>query len=279
MKSLLFPVFLCAVLGLAGCADKSGGDAGATAVKVGDDRVSVEALNLELQKLGALSEAQTQKATQEVLSALVDQTLLMQAASQAKLADEPKVKQQLESARRQILAEAYIDKLTKDTGKPSDAEISAYFNQHPELFADRHIYNLQELVIGVNAGNIQSVQAQLASTRNLADFVGWLKSQGIPVRGRQLAKPAEQLPTPLLEKLRKAKDGESITSAGEDNLTLIVLAGRQKAPVTLEQAKSVIERYLANSKKKEILAAEVKSLREKGAVEYVAPYAAASTGK
>jgi EpsD family peptidyl-prolyl cis-trans isomerase len=275
MKRTLFPLLLIALLALGGCGDK-GASSGQAAVKIGKDTVSVEQLNHELKKLGKLSESQTQQATREVLNALVDQTLLKQAAVEAKIDDKPEVKQLLEAARSRILAEAYIEQMTASVAKPSEADIAAYFNAHPELFAERQIYNLQELNIEVNEGNIQTVQAQLAKSQNLNEFAAWLKSRGIPVRGRQMAKPAEQLPTPLLEKLSKTPVGGSITSAGIDSLNLIVLAGVVKQPVTQEQAKPVIERYLNNAKKKEIIQAELKTRREKAKVEYQSPYEAAA---
>ena len=70
--------------------------------------------------------------------------------------------------------------------------------------------------------------------------------------------------------------GGSITSAGIDSLNLIVLAGVVKQPVSQEQAKPVIERYLSNSKKKEIVQAELKARREKAKVEFLPPYESAA---
>jgi EpsD family peptidyl-prolyl cis-trans isomerase len=277
MKKYLFPLLLITLLATAGCGEKKTEDTSqAAAVKVGEDAISVEMLNHELKKLGQLSESQVQQATKQVLNALVDQTLLKQAAEGVKVEEKPQVQQRLEAARRQILAEAYIEHLTASVAKPSEAEITSYFAAHPELFAERQIYNLQELNIEVNEGNIQSVQAQLAKTQNLNEFAAWLKTQGIPLRARQLAKPAEQLPTPLLEKLSKAKLGQSITTAGIDNLNIIILAATTKQPVTLEQAKPVIERYLNNLKKKEIVESELKSRRTQSKIEYLSPYEAAA---
>lgn len=272
MKKYLFPLVLTSLIALAGCGEKKAAVTGQAAVKVGADTVSVELLNHELKKLGELSEMQTQQATKEVLNALVDQVLLKEAAVGAKLEDKQEVQLKLDAARNRILAEAYIEHLTASLAKPSEEEIKTYFDAHPELFADRQIFNLQELNIEVNESNIQTVQAQLSKSHNLNEFAAWLKSQGIPVRGRQLAKPAEQLPPALVEKLRAAKVGESITSVGIDSLNLIILAGISKQPVSLEQAKPAIERYLTNTKKKEMVESELKSRREQGKIEYLPPY-------
>lgn len=272
MKKSLIPLVLAGLFVLAGCGDKQAESTGTVAVKVGTENIPVSAVEHELAKLGELSEMQKKQATQEVLNGLVDQTLLKQAAISEKIDVDPEVKMKLDAAKRQILAQAYIERMTASEAKPSDADIQAYFDAHPELFADRHIYQLQELHIEVNESNIRSVQDQLGKTRNLTDFVAWLKGQNIPMRGRQLAKPAEQLPTPLLEKLRKAKLGESVTSAGVDSLNIIILAGMEKQPVTLDQAKPVIERYLGNSKKKELLENELKTRRESAKIEYLPPY-------
>ncbi len=262
-------------LALGGCGDKKDDKAAQVAAKVNGDTISVPQINHELAKLGKLNPEQSKKATNQLLKSLVDQQLLLQKAIADKVEGDPEVVQALESARRQIVVQAYIQKLTASVPKPSDAEIADYYAKHPELFGERRIYRLQEINVQVTPANVDSVKVRLAQSKNLNDFIQWLKAQNIPARAGQSTKTAEQLPLEILPRLHQMKDGQAMTLAGPNNLNILVVAGSQTQPLTQEQAKPVIERFITNAKKREVAAAELKTLKEKAKIEYVGEYAEA----
>lgn len=271
---------LSMTLAVQGCGDKKAGEdkkATQVAAKVGSDEITVHQLNFELTKLGGnLTPEQSKQAANQVLRGLVDQQLLMQKAVADKLDRDPKVVQTLESARRQILAQAYVDKLTAAAAKPTEAEIKDYYDKHPELFSERRIYRLQELSVQVTPENSAQVGEKLASVRNLNEFVEWLKSNNIPARGAQSVKAAEQLPLEVLPRLHALKDGQALTLSGNNTLNILYLAGSQTQPVSLQQATPMIERYLLNAKKREIAEQELKRLRDATKVEYLGEYGEAA---
>ncbi len=53
--------------------------------------------------------------------------------------------QQIEAARREIIARAYAEKIGQGAPKPTAQEVNAYYEAHPALFSQRRIYNLQEV--------------------------------------------------------------------------------------------------------------------------------------
>jgi EpsD family peptidyl-prolyl cis-trans isomerase len=267
---------MAVALTLAGCGDKKEGEdkvASQVAAKVNSDEITVHQLNFELAKLGNLSPEQAKQAANKVLNSMVDQQLLVQKAVADKVDSDPQVMQALEAARRQILAQALIQKLTANQAKPSDAELADYYAKNPALFAERRIYRLQEINVQVTPANVESVKAQLQQTKNLGDFIDWLKAQNIPARAGQSTKTAEQLPLELLPRLHQLKDGQAMTFSAPGALNILVVAGSQTQPLTQEQAKPVIERYLGNAKKREVAEAELKKLKEKAKVEYLGEYA------
>ncbi len=270
---------LSVALSLSGCGDKKEGEdkkATQVAAKVGKDEITVHQLNFELAKAaGNLSAEQSKKAANQVLRSLVDQQLLMQKAIEEKLDRDPKVVQAIESAKRQLLAQAYVEKLTSMAAKPSDAEIKDYYDKNPALFSERRVYRLQELSVQVTPQNVEAVKAQLTSAKNLGEFGQWLKSQNIPARVAQSVKAAEQLPLELLPRMHALKDGQAVSLSSGNQLNILYLAGSQTQPVTLEQAKPMIERYLLNAKKREIAEAELKKLRDATQIEYLGEYSEA----
>jgi len=275
-KIALSTLAMLLVLPLTGCGDKEEGEEKApsqVAAKVNSDEITVHQLNFELAKLGNLRPDQAKQATNQVLLSMVDQQLLVQKALEDKIDRDPQVLQALEAAQRQILAQALLQKLTANQASPSDAEMADYYAKNPALFAERRIYRLQEINIKVTPDNVEAVKAQLQKTKNLGDFVNWLKAQNIPAQANQSTKTAEQLPLELLPRLHQLKDGQAITFAAPGALNILVVAGSQAQPLTQEQAKPMIERYLGNAKKRELATAEMKKLKEKSKVEYLGEYA------
>ena len=260
-------------LSLTGCGDKPA--PGAVAARVNAGQISVPELEHEVAKLGKLAPEQQKQAAHQVLKSMVDQHLLLQKALETKLDSDPQVALSLESARRQILVQAYVQKLAEKQSRPADSEIADYYAKHPELFAERRVYRLQEIQVQAKPENAEAIKAQLAQNQNLNDFVQWLRDRNIPARIGQSAKAAEQLPLELLPKLHQMKEGQAMTLAGPGSLNILIVAGVQSQPLTQEQARPVIERFIGNARKREAAEAELKKLREAAKIEYLGDYAEA----
>lgn len=248
----------------------------ATVATVAGDTISEAELDLAVSRLGDLNEAQTADAKSRVLQALIDQRLVAEAAKKTGLDKDPAVQIAVAQAGRQVLAEAYAERNFKDVAKPAETEIAEYYNQHPELFSERRIYRIQELDLQVEPARVAEVEAQLTSSHSMGDFVNWVKEQGIDGKTAVAVKPAEQIPAPLLGRLSQMKDGQvTVFSTRPGQLLIQQLLESQMQPVSLEQAHDVIERALMVQKRKELLEADMKKLREAAKIEYSSAYAPA----
>ena len=165
--------------------------------------------------------------------------------------------QALDAARQQILAEAYMSRKLGAPVEPSDAEITDYFNSHPELFSKRKIYRLQEISIKAPKDKQEAIRAQLAASKTLNDFAAWLKAENYEVKAQQGVKPAEQLPLEMLPKLAAMPDGQAMIVNAPEGMTVVVLAGSQAQPVTMEQAKPAISRLLQQQARQKAAKAEL----------------------
>lgn len=277
MRIGLTAVALTMAMTLTACGDKSEGEKPATqvAAKVNSDEITVHQLNHELGKLTNLSPEQAGQAANQVLRSMVDQQVLVQQAIVDKLDRDPNTLQKLEAARRQILAQAYVDKITANVAAPTEEEIADYYAKHPELFSERRIYRLQEISVQVSPDNAEAVKQNLAQAKNLGEFMQWLKEQNIPARAGQSTKTAEQLPMELLPRLHQLKDGQAMTFNAGGALNVVVIADSQTQPMSQEQARPVIERFLVNAKKREMAAANLKTLKETAKIEYLGAYSEA----
>ncbi|MCL5060257.1 MAG: EpsD family peptidyl-prolyl cis-trans isomerase [Candidatus Thermoplasmatota archaeon] len=265
---------------LSGCEKPASAVKGETVATVAGDKISEAELNLALSRLGTLNEAQTAEAKSRLLQALIDQRLLAQAAQKARLDQEPAVEIAMAQASRQVLAEAYAERSFKDVAKPSETEIADYYNRHPELFSQRRIYRIQELELKVDPSRMSEVEAKLKSSHSMGDFVNWVKEQGIEGKTVVAVKPAEQIPLPLLGRLSQMKDGQVMVLPARPGHVLIQqLLESRLQPVSLEQAHDAIERALMARKRKELMEADLKKLREAAKIEYTSGYAPAAETK
>src|SRR5687768_423516 len=92
---------------LVGCGDKKDKTASQTAAKVNKDEVTVHQINFVLQQQRNLRPEQADAASRQILERLIDQQLALQKGDDLKVDRDPRVVQQLEAARREILARAY----------------------------------------------------------------------------------------------------------------------------------------------------------------------------
>ncbi|WP_018078859.1 EpsD family peptidyl-prolyl cis-trans isomerase [Thiobacillus denitrificans] len=277
LKKLVLPLLIAALV--VGCGDKkeetATGEKAATqvAAKVNGTELTVHQVNYALQRIPNLDAEKSKAASLQVVRNLVDQELLVQKALTDKLDRDPTVVQALDAARRQVLAEAYMSRKLGTPAEPSDAEVSTYFDNHPELFAKRKIYRLQELSIKAPADKHDAIRAQLGTSKNLNDFAAWLKAENLPVKAAQGVKPAEQLPLQLLPQLAKMPDGQAMVVNAPDGLLVVVLADSQVQPVTLEQAKPAITRLLQTEARQKAAKAELDALKAAATIEYVGEFA------
>lgn len=276
-KKLVLPLMIAALM--AGCGDKK--EEAATeekaptqvAAKVNGTELTVHQVNYALQRIPNLDKDQSKAASLQVVRSLVDQELLVQKALTDKLDRDPNVVQAMDAARRQILAEAYMGRKLGTPAETTDAEVSEYFDKHPELFDKRKVYRLQEISIKAPQDKHEAIRAQLSASKTLNDFAAWLKAENYPVKAAQGVKPAEQLPLQLLTQLAKMPDGQAIVVNSPDGLMVIVLADSQAQPVTLEQAKPAIKQLLQTQARQKAAKAELDALKAAAKIEYVGEFA------
>ena len=259
---------------LAGCGDKKKDKpASQTAAKVNKEEITVHQINFVLQQQRSLSPDQAASAGKQVLERLVDQELALQKAQDQKLDRDPRVVQQLEAARREIIARAYFEKISAGAPKPSPAEVKAYYETHPALFKERRVYNLQELTIQAKPDQVSSLQAKLASAKDVPDFVNYLKSNDIKYGANQAVRAAEQLPLATLDKFAQMKEGQTMFTRSPNGAQVIIVAGVRSPPVDEAKATPAIEQFLLNERRRKVVEDDLKALRGAAKIEYVGEYA------
>ncbi len=265
---------VAALLVLTGCGERPKDKAASqTAARVNSDEITVHQINFRLSQQRALPPNQAASATRVVLERLIDQDLVLQKASEQKLDREPQVMQQLEAARRDVIAQAYLEKLGAGAPKPSEQEVKAYYEAHPALFKERRVYSLQELDIQAKPEQVAQLKSQLEAAKNLPEFISFLKTHDYKFRGGEAVRAAEQLPLSSIDAFAKMKDGQTIFNSAPGGAQVILLAGSRMQPVTEEQAAPAIEQFLLNERRRKLISDDMKALRAAAKIEYLGEFA------
>jgi EpsD family peptidyl-prolyl cis-trans isomerase len=269
---------LAATVVLVGCGEKKDKAASQTAAKGNKDEVTVHQINFVLQQQRNLRPEQADAATKQILERLIDQQLALQKAEETKLDRDPRVMQQLEAARREVIARAYVEKIGEGAPKPSAEDIKKYYDEKPQLFRERRVYSIQEIAIEARPDQVEELRARLTAAKNINEFVEYLKGSGFRFGGNQAVRAAEQLPFNTLEAMSRMKDGQAMLIPTPQGVQVVVLAGSRMQPVNEEQARPAIEQFLLNERKRKLVEEEVKALRAAAKIEYVGKFAEAASG-
>ncbi len=266
---------LVSALAITACGDGSSTKKAATqvAAKVNGGEVSVHQINFILQRTPSIPADQVEGARRQVLEGLIDQELAVQQAVEMKLDRTPNVMQMLEASRREVLARAYLEQVGGGGVKPSASEIRTYYNDHPDLFAKRKVYRLEEINFAGTPELVGRVREQLARGKTSAEVLAALRADGVVVSGGVAVKAAEQISLDALPRLAAAKEGQPQLFEDAGKAAIVTVLATKSEPMEESRALSYIESYLSNKQKSERATEAMKQLRAKAKVEYAGDFA------
>ncbi len=276
-RAALCALSAVALLALAACSKEDSKPASQVAAKVNKEEISVHQINFVMQRTPGLKPEQAETAGRQVLERLIDQEVAVQKAQEQKLDRDPRVLQELEAARRDIIAKAYLAKVGEGVAKPAADEIKAYYDSKPALFRDRRIYSLQELVVEGSAEQIAALQEAMGKAKSLQEVIDHVRAQKLSTRASQNTVSAENLPLALLDRFAAMKDGQTVLLPMPGGARLLTLVQSRNAPVTEEQARPAIEQFLMVDRRRKAVEEDLRTIRASAHVEYVGSFASAAS--
>jgi len=259
-----------ASLALAGCnKDRPAADAkpGQALASVNGEEITILQLNEEMQRAGVPA-AQQESGRKQLLQALIDRELLENEAAREKIDRDPKVMQAIERARSLIIAQAYMQKAVGDVGRPTQTEIEDYFNKHPQFFANRRQFAMNQLVLPAPALTPE-LRAAADKAKSLEEVAAFLDTRQVAYGRAQVTRSTADLKPELASKLLSMPKGRLFLVQEGQRALLISIDAVRDAPVSLEIAAPQIAQYLANRKNKELAQAEIQRLRATAKIDYL----------
>jgi len=272
---LVFTALLLALALTTGCGKKEDAKvATQVAARVNSDEITVHQVNYVLARNPTLTPELADQAKREILDKLIDQHLARQKAIENKLDRTPNVMQAIEAAKSEVLARAYLDQLAATLPRPAPWETQEYYAKHPELFAQRRLFDLEEIAFVAKADIVAGLREQLSRARSMQEIADWLQSQEVKFLANRGVRAAEQIPLEILPKLQAMKVGQNqLFEAGSDRYQVIRVVASKAEPVDEATATPRIQQYLFNQRLGEVVAKEMKQIREQAKIEYLGEFA------
>lgn len=265
-RMLCVALVLVTATGLSGCGGKEK-KAGQALARVNGEEITVLQINDELRRAGVKADQQN-AAAKQLLESLIDRQLILAEAMRNKIDRTPEVMQAIERAKAQIIAQAYLKSIVAKIDKPSTAEINDYFQKHPEYFAQRRQYDIQQLVISIKDLS-DELRTAIDSAKSLNEVAALLDGHNVRYARGQLSRSTTDLPEQVIAKLRDMRKGELFIFNEGENSMINTITDIKDSPVTVKNAAPQIEQYLINKKNKEMADAEITLLRSMAKIEYL----------
>ncbi len=265
-----------ALLSLGGCGSKEVPKAlTQVAAKVGDEEISL------LQVNAVMAQGNSQAATPEqarvqsrnALEGLIDQQVAVDRAIDSKLHRDPDVIAQIDAARRTVLANAYLKQYVAGLPKGDPQDAPKYFAEHPALFAERRVYNVQEIVAPRSPEVVEQFNSMAAADKSMDEVATWLKARQLSYAPATTSRSAEQIPLDLLPRMHALQDGHDLAYATPTTVTILRLLSSRTQPVSEAVALPRIAQFLSAQRTESAVAAHIKALRTNTSVVYMGEFA------
>lgn len=266
----IYSVLLTSSLLLSGCGQDEAKSTAPSQVlaTVNSSEISVHQLNQLLSQAKDIPQERIAEAQRRMLQTLVDQELLMAKAVEDQLDRNPEILLALETARREVLSRAYLERIANGVETPSAQEIGSYYDLNPNLFALRRIFEYRELLLPVQTEDFAAVAEKVKASKSIDEAARLLTDRAVKYGLNQGTRAAEQTPPDLLVKLSYAKPGETLAVGNDLGLSLVEITQIQKAPIDLEAAKPIISNMLLNQRRNQAMADAVGGLRKTATITY-----------
>lgn len=244
------------------------------AARVNSDEITVHQVNNVLARNPNIAPESAPQAKREILDRLINHQLARQKAIESKLDRTPNVVQAIEASKTEILARAYLEQVAAAIPKTAEWEVKKYYKEHPELFAQRRLFTLEEIAFVAGAEVATGLRGLLPKTRSVQEIADWLQSRGVKIAVNRGVRAAEQIPLEMLPKLQAMKEGQlQLFESAGDRYQVIRVVAYKTEPIDEASAAPRIQQFLWNRRTSEVIAKEMKKIKEQAKIEYMGEFA------
>lgn len=256
-------VLLAILLVTSGCNKKATGQSVAV---VNGEEVSQSELNDELAAANVPESADKKQVMPQLLQRVVDRRLIAQKAVQDGLDRTPDYLGKQRRMNENLLIGLYTEKQADSIKAPTPAEVDKFINEHPNMFAQREILALDQIVFNPPAD--LSLLRQLQGDHSLEAVAASLTRLGIPFQRSKGQLDLATVPTQIATQIRNLPAGEPFVAPAGGRIVASVVAEHQAAAPNNEVSRRVATEAIKRQKLGEMLDKQVKDLRAAAKIDY-----------
>lgn len=207
--------------------------------------------------------------TNTLVESLIDEELFVQQALASNLDRDPTIVQQIEHARRQILARAYAGRSVLPHGEISADAIREYYRSNPALFAQRRIYRTWTFSIA-RTQLTQALRNALDHAHSASEVRQLLERRRIAFEAVETTRPAEEIPIDILAQFAQATVADVLIAAPpqETHALLICIVDMKDSPLDFAHARPQITQRLTDIRNREAVARYLQHARSQARISY-----------
>jgi EpsD family peptidyl-prolyl cis-trans isomerase len=240
------------------------------AVVNGEEITSAE-LNADLSNAKLPDTLSKEDARLRVFEALIDRRLLAQQARADGLDKSPEYLNQERRMTENLLIDMMLGRKLNTSEVPSPDELSKFERSRPEMFAQREMWELNQLQFPTPKN--AAVNSQITASKTFDELAKALTANNIQFKRGSTKVDTASLPHDSYSKIAALRPDQPFVVPGPVASVANLITARQARPVTGDQARSLALDAMRREQAAKILQEAVKSARAKAKIEYQKGYA------
>jgi peptidyl-prolyl cis-trans isomerase C len=239
---------------------------GQTVAVVNNEEITASDLNAELAGENVPVTGNTKEARAAALQKLINRRMLAQEARAEGIDKSPEFLNRERAGIDDLLISMLVSRKVNTSQVPTADEISRYEASRPEMFANREIWTLQQIVYPLPQP--PALDAKIKAANTLDEVAQALTSSGV-----QFTRVSKQIDTAIFPhniyaQLMALKPGEPFVAPGPGKAIASVVSARQPAPLTGDQARSAALNAMRRDQVQKFIQDQVKRLKTTAKIEY-----------
>lgn len=231
---------------------------GQVVATVEGEEITALQLRTELGNFSSTDPKIMKAAQQQALERIIVRKVLANAARQQKMDKSVDYTLQVERAQEALLSELYERKLTAETAPPSRAEAEAYVNAHPEMFANRKVLFVDQLIAAPN----KIAPERLEPLKSLDEVKALLASEGVEYQENAAVLDSLTANPQLVKAVERLPAGEVFIIPQGGALVFNQITGARAAPFVGDRATTYAINSIRTQKAQENGGKKVADLRK-----------------
>ena len=243
---------------------------GQVAAVVNGDEVTLQEVNAEIGNAKIPEGAQKDKARQVILSRLVDKRLLEQQAKSAGLDRDPEFLLKQRQLTQALLIQMYAKRAADTLKVPDQAAIGQYMASHPDNFANRVVYSVDQIRFAPpqNPAQLQG----LKDVHTMEGVATYLKDQGIPFQRGNAKIDSATVPEAMLKQVMAVPAGEPFIVPTPQGVIASVITGKEASPLPPAQGNPLAVQMIRSQNLENVMQQRLKDARASAKIEYQPGY-------